>query len=171
MYLWIQELVSPGRSKRPIECSTMTPSSVKQVAHLLEELAIVADADMLEHADRNDAVVAGREMAVVLEQEPRPVGDALLAGARVRDLVLLFRQRHAGDVDIGMIGEIEREPAPARADVEQLLARRERQLGGEMPLLGELRIFERRLGQSRNRRRNIAGRCRGTANRAARRGS
>ena len=61
--------------------------------------------------------------------------------------MLLLRQRDAGDVGAGDLGEIEPEPAPAAADVEHASDRaRSQQLGGEMPLLGELRVVERLSG-------------------------
>ena len=42
----------------PMECSSMTPSSLDQLVDLGEELAVVVHADVLEHADRDDAVEA-----------------------------------------------------------------------------------------------------------------
>ncbi len=52
--------------------------------------------------------------------------------------MLLLRERDAGDVDAAAVGEVEAEPAPAGADVEHLHAGLERELRGEMTLLGEL---------------------------------
>ena len=43
---------------------------------------------------------------------------------------------------MGGLGEIEAEPAPARADVEHALSRLDGELGGEVALLGELRLLE-----------------------------
>ena len=48
----------PGPSLRPMQCSSATPSGFRQRGHGVEERAIVADADMLEHADRDDPVEA-----------------------------------------------------------------------------------------------------------------
>ena len=56
--------------------------------------------------------------------------------------MLLLRQRHAGDVDAAAVGEVEAEAAPARTDVEHLHAGLKGELGGEVPLLGELRRLE-----------------------------
>ena len=64
-------------------------------------------------------------------------------GALVRQLVLFFRQRHAGDVGATGFREIEAKAAPARADVENLHAGLDVELGGEMALLGQLRVFQR----------------------------
>ncbi len=78
----------------------------------------MADADMLEHADRDDAVERTGHVAVVLQVEARALGEALLGGALVGDGVLLLRQGDAGDVGAGRLGEIQAEPAPAAADIE-----------------------------------------------------
>ena len=48
-----------------------------------EELRVVADADVLEHADRDDAVEAVLHLAVVLQVEAHAVGEAR-AGAPSR---------------------------------------------------------------------------------------
>ena len=58
-------------------------------------------------------------------------------------LVLLLRQRDAGDVRAGNLGEIERQAAPAAADVEHRGAGLDAELRREMALLGELRVVER----------------------------
>ena len=42
---------------------------VQQVAHLAEEGGVVIDADVLEHADRDDAIEPAFDLAVVLELE------------------------------------------------------------------------------------------------------
>ena len=78
----------------------MTPSGFSSVAHLVEEGAVVVDADMLEHADRDDAVEALVEVAVVLQLEMRrgPRGPAARARS-VATPMLLGRQRHAVHVD------------------------------------------------------------------------
>ena len=69
--------------------------------------------------------------------------EAFRAGALGGDGVLLGRQRDAEHVDLEVLGEIEAEPAPARADVEHVLAGLDPQLGGDVALLGELRLLER----------------------------
>ena len=60
---------------------------------------------------------------------------------------MFLRQRDAGDLRAGNLGEIERKAAPAAADVEHRGAGLEAQLGGEMPLLGELGVVERLVGR------------------------
>ena len=81
MYLRSQVLVPPGGSMRPIECSSIDAVVGQQLLHLGEELDVVGDADMLEHADRDDAVVAAGLLAVVEQLEAHPVGDAALERA------------------------------------------------------------------------------------------
>jgi hypothetical protein len=68
---------------------------------------------MLEHADRDNPVEAAAQRAVVLEQEAGLVGKLLFVGPRIRDLMLLLREGYAGEVDIGMLCQIETKPAPA----------------------------------------------------------
>ena len=99
---------------------------------------------MLEHADRDDAVELPSHLAIVLELEVHSAAEALLGGALVRDLELLGAERHAGDVAVGELGEVEPEPAPARADIEHALAGLDGELGGKVALLGELRLLEDR---------------------------
>src|SRR5262249_26252278 len=55
---------------------------------------------------------------------------------------LLLREGEAGDRDSALPRQVEREPAPAAADVENMLSRLQKQLRGEVPLLVELRRVE-----------------------------
>ena len=103
----------------------------------------MADANMLEHADRDDAVERLRHVAIVLQTEVDLVVQSLFGRALARARVLLLRERDAGDVRAAELGQIERKPAPAAADVEHALVPRDEQLGREMTLLGELGIVER----------------------------
>jgi hypothetical protein len=101
---------------------------------------------MLEHADRHDAVVALGLQAVVLQLEANARTRRFGRGTLRRHGVLLAGQRHAGDVGATFARDIEAEPAPARADVEHLVIRRDLQLGEDVPLLGRLRHLQRCLG-------------------------
>ena len=109
---------------------------------LAEELGIVPDAHMLEHADRDDAVELLVEIAVVEEAELGVTGDAALGGALGRELVLLLREGDAGDAGAAGLGQVEAEAAPARADVEHLHAGLDVELRRQVALLGELGILE-----------------------------
>ena len=73
-----------------MEWSSITPSSLSRRADLGEEFVVVADADVLEHADRDDAVEGFADVAIVLQPEFDPVGEARLAGATGRDGELLL---------------------------------------------------------------------------------
>ena len=118
----------------------------EQLRALAEERVVMIDADMLEHADRDDAVERSVDVAIVLQIEPGLVAQPLFRRALVGDVVLLLRQRDAGHVGAGHFGEIEPKPAPAAADIEHALSGLQQQLGGEVPLLGELGVVERLVG-------------------------
>jgi hypothetical protein len=98
---------------------------------------------MLEHADGHDAVEALGHRAVILQAELHHVVEPAFGGARTGDGELLFRQRDAGDVGAAMLGEIKGKAAPAGADVEDALAGFDVKLGGDVALLGELRLVQR----------------------------
>ena len=66
----------PGGSMRPIECSSITPSSASSSFDLAEEVAIVGGADMLEHADGDDAVEGTGDVAVVAQVEADAIAEA-----------------------------------------------------------------------------------------------
>src|SRR6185369_17863872 len=114
----------------------------KQVLRLAEELAIMRGADMLEHADGDDAVEGTRLQAVVAQEETDAIAEARRGRPLLRELVLLGGEGDAGDVDAGEPGEIEAEAAPAAADVEQLLTRLEQELRRKMQLLVRLRRLQ-----------------------------
>src|SRR6516162_3852737 len=69
----------------------------------------------------------------------------VLGGPILGAPVLLLRQRDARHLRSGNLGEVEREAAPAAADVEDAGARAQAKFRREMPPLGELRIVERLL--------------------------
>ena len=102
--------------------------------------------EMLDQADAGDPVELPFDVAIILELELHPVRDAQFGGALVGKFDLVGRQRDAEHVDIVMAVQIEREPAPAAADVEHLHAGLQVQLGGDMRFLVELRLLEAVLG-------------------------
>ena len=116
----------------------------QQVADRAEELLVLEHADMLEHADRDDPVEAAGLLAIVAQLEPHPVGQPAAPRALAADLELMPRERDAEHLARAGLGEIEREPAPARADVEHALAGAQQQLGREMALLVLLRRLQGR---------------------------
>ena len=95
----------------------------QQVAYRAEELGIVPDADVLEHADRDDPVEPAAERAVIAQLEADAVGETGTRCALPADLELLPRQRDPYDLAGARLGQIEPEAAPARADVEHPHAR------------------------------------------------
>ena len=82
------------------------------------------------------------DVAIVHQLELDPVGDARLRGALLAEVDLVGRERDAEHVDVVMAVEIQREPAPAAADVEHLHAGLQVQLGGDVRLLVELGLLE-----------------------------
>ena len=86
------------------------------------------------------------DLAVVLQAEAHPVGEAGGGGALGGDAVLLLGEGDAGDVGAADPGEVERHAAPAAADVEDAGAGADQELGGDQPLLGELGLVERHVG-------------------------
>src|SRR5712691_1906770 len=110
---------------------------VEQGMALAEEGIVEADADMLEHADRDDAIEFLRHVAIVLQAELDFVGQSSFGRAHLREGMLLLRERDAGHACAAELAEIERKTAPAAADIEHVLIRREQKLSREVALLGE----------------------------------
>ena len=111
-----------------------------------EILVIAIDADMLEHADRDDAVEGLVDVAIILQPKFDAVGKIRLPGALGCDGELLTGQGDAGDLRSGDAGEIERHAAETAADVERGRAVLRQKLGGDVPLLCGLRVVERLAG-------------------------
>ena len=109
---------------------------------MAKNCAVVVDADMLEHADGNDPVVLAVFLAVIAQVKAHAVGQSRRGGTARRHLVLLDREGEPGYVGAAFAGKIERQTAPARADVEHLLPRADQQLCRDMALLIELRGIE-----------------------------
>src|SRR5712671_3670018 len=108
----------------------------------LEESIIEADADMLEHADRDDTVEGAGYVAVVERLEGGRAVQLAFLGALARDCELLLRKRNAGDPGAADLRGVERKPAPAAADVKKPMSVFEEELCGEVPFLGELGVVE-----------------------------
>ena len=102
----------------------------------------MVDAHMLEHADRDDPIEAAADLGVVLELETHATLQPLLGGALAGDTQLLPAERYTGDLGAGAFGQVDAKPSPTGADVEHPLPRSERKLGGDMTLLGELRLVQ-----------------------------
>src|SRR5690554_8197848 len=102
---------------------------------------------MLEHADRNDAVEWTLEITVIGHLEAGAIAQLAIGGALIGDRVLLGRQGDTKQIDVEVSGNIEPHAAPAAADIKYLLTRFQRELRGNMALLGKLRLFERGFGR------------------------
>ena len=89
----------------------------QQLLYLVEEGPVLRHADMLEHADRDDAVVTPGFLAVIQQLEAHAVSKAGCRGTALGHPKLLDREGQAGDVDAALLGEIERHAAPAAADI------------------------------------------------------
>src|SRR5712664_1371554 len=108
----------------------------------LEERVIEADADMLEHADRDNTVEGAAHVAIVERLEGGGACELAFLGALARDCELLLRKRDARGPGAADLRGIERKPAPAAADVKKPMPVFEEQLRGEVPLLDELGVVE-----------------------------
>ncbi len=98
--------------------------------------------DMLEHADRDDTVIRSDDIAVVGQRKPHPVGQARRLGPLPRQGQLLGGQRYPLDVGAGPGGDGQRHAPPAAADVQHPLPGSEVELGGDVALLGRLRLLQ-----------------------------
>src|SRR6185295_172987 len=95
---------------------------VEKLCDPLEVLIVVGNADVFEHADRHDAVKLSRRTSVVFEPKAGVAGEADAGDARVGDVQLFAGQRDASDIHIFRRGQEDAKSAPARADVQNLLA-------------------------------------------------
>src|SRR5258708_2591600 len=84
-----------------------------------KERIIEADADMLEHADRDDTVEGAGYVAIVERLEGGGAFHLSFPGALARYCELLLRKRDARDPGAADLRGIERKSAPAAADVEK----------------------------------------------------
>src|SRR5439155_26990004 len=115
----------------------------QKLAAFTEKHIVVADADVLEHADRDDAVEPLLHVAVILHSEIDPAAQTLFACTFGGSPPLLARQRDAGHRRAAELRQIERKAAPAAADVEYAPLVAQQQFGREVALLGELGVVER----------------------------
>ena len=112
-----------------------------------EERLEVLRADGLEHLDRDDRVVLALDLAVVAEQDRHLVLQADGPDALRREVVLRLRDGDRGHAAAELAGSVEREAAPAGADLEHMLARREPGALRHDPVLVALGIGERLVGR------------------------
>ena len=107
-------------------------------------VGVVLGADGLEHLDRDDRVVRALDVAVVAQLDVHEVLEAGRADALAREVVLLLRDRDRGHAAAELAGGVQREAAPARADLEHVHARAGSPAPlGDPPVLGPLGVGER----------------------------
>ncbi len=105
----------------------------------VEEGIIIAQADVFEHADRDDAVELALDVAIVLEIEGDLVVESGGCGPRPRPGDLLGRERNAGDMaGAGDPRQIERQSAPSAAYVQNACVGGYPQFGREVALFVQL---------------------------------
>ena len=71
-----------------------------ELVHLGKELAVSLNADMFEHADRNDPVELLGKFAIVAQFKADAVADPGLSRPFPGEGVLFLRQRDAKDLDV-----------------------------------------------------------------------
>ena len=102
-------------------------------------------ADVLDHADAGDRVEAGLgQLAVVGDADLDPVGDAGCRGPLPRQPGLRLGEGDPEHADAVARGGVDREAAPAAADVEHPLALAQTELRADQLELCLLRLLERR---------------------------
>jgi hypothetical protein len=114
----------------------------EQRGAFLEKSVVEADADMLEHPDRDDTVEGALDIPVVGEPEIDLGSEPAFAGPRLRRLELLARQGDPGHLRAAELGEIVRKTAPPGADVEDAVAGAGAELRRQMSFFGELGIIQ-----------------------------
>src|SRR5689334_13262005 len=98
---------------------------------------------MLTHLDRGDRVERPvGHLAIVLQPDLDPVLQASLPDALVDERLLLARDRHADDVRPELLGCVQRERAPAAADVEVTSAGLDAELAADEVELVALRVLD-----------------------------
>ncbi len=104
--------------------------------------------DMLEHADGDDTVEGlAVHVPVVLQLETHALVKVPLRCPHPGDLQLLLAQRDPGDLDIAGLRHIHRHATPSGTDLQHALTRLEQKLGGNMALLGQLRLVQPNAGR------------------------
>ena len=104
---------------------------------------VLLEADRLEHLDRRDLGEGALQRAVVLEEDLHAVAETRGADALGGQRVLLVRDRHTGDAAARGGRGVDREAAPAAADLQHVVVGAELELLADAPQLVLLRPLER----------------------------
>ena len=101
-------------------CSSITPSAGRTLVGHLEEVVVAVVAEVLERADRHDAVDRLVELLPALQQHPLAArGCPSRRTTSATWAAWFFAQRQADDVDVVLLDGAPHGGAPAAADVEQ----------------------------------------------------
>ena len=117
----------------------------EQLVAAAEVLVEVLPPDRLDHLHRDQPVIATAQVAVVLQQHRHPVLEAGFADPAAGELVLGAGDRRRGHPAAGLAGGVDRHPAPAGADLQQVVVGPEPQALADPVELGHLRLLERRV--------------------------
>jgi hypothetical protein len=118
-----------------------------------EERGVVLGADGLEHLDRDDGVIGADDVAVVSQLDADPVGEAGRPDPFRRQVVLGRRDRHGGHATPELARGIQREAAPAAADLEHVLAADEARALRHHRVFATLGVGQRNVGRVEDRTR------------------
>ena len=118
---------------------------LQKCPHLVEVAPEVTPPDMLEHADGHDAIVLPPVVAVVLQPKLDAIRQAPPRRFRGGGVALLLGEGEAHHLDAGVLGEVHGDAAPAAADVQHALPRREAELAPDVCALGCLGGLQGRL--------------------------
>jgi hypothetical protein len=129
------------------------PVGLQEGIAAAEERGQVAPADRLDHLDGDEAVVAAAELAVVLQAQVDPVREARLVDPPACQRVLLAADRRRRHVRPVLPGGVDRERAPARADLDEPQAGAELELAAEPVHLLDLRGLQVGPGRGEDRAR------------------
>src|SRR5437867_157321 len=132
-YVLLHEVADPAAETLDPELVLRDPvvehqsTWLEQAEDLAEVARIVANSNVLEHADARDLVVelALRQVQIVEQLHANLIAQAELGDAGADVLVLVLRQRDTGRLDAIVLRGPKDEAAPATADIEQLLRRPE----------------------------------------------
>src|ERR1700733_13304028 len=92
------------------------------------ELRIVLVADVLEHADRREHILATGYVAIVILDELHAVLQLLLPGSLSRERNLLARNIECPDARAVAAGHVQRQAAPAETGLDHRIPRLQTQL-------------------------------------------
>ncbi len=118
------------------------PVILQTLGHRAEIAVEPGHADMLEHADRHDAIILPPGFTIVAQFEPYLLVQIRSLGPRHGDRHLLGRQRNARHLCLGFARQMHRHATPAAADIQHTHAGRQIQLVGNMLLLRRLRLLQ-----------------------------